>query len=156
LAAELRDFAAARLPAHMVPADVVVLGALPIAPNGKLDRGALPALEPARALDGTRTPPRTSLERDLARLWCELLELPQAGVDDDFFAIGGASLRVAWIVVRVHDLLGVELPMRALYEAPTIARLAALIERPGGDRADEHLCFTPSLVLADEARPDDE
>ncbi|MCE9575737.1 MAG: amino acid adenylation domain-containing protein [Deltaproteobacteria bacterium] len=152
----LRTFLGDRLPAHMVPAEILVLRALPLAPSGKIDRAALPALAIARVAAEAPAAPRSPLERDLARLWCEFLERPDVGVDDDFFAIGGDSLMVSWLVVRIHDLLGIEIPMRAFYEAPTIARLAALIERHHDDPDADRLCYTPSLELADEAILDDE
>jgi len=151
----LRTFLGERLPAHMVPAEFVLLDALPLAPNGKVDRAALPAPGASRGLaPAALTAPRDELERDLARVWCEILELAEVGVDDDFFDLGGDSLMVSWVVVRIQDVLGVEVPMRALYEAPTIAALARLIERHQYDPDAERLCYTPTLELATEARLD--
>ncbi len=150
LPARLRAHLEARLPAHMVPSDLVVLDALPLGPNRKIDRRALPA-PAARRADPARTAPRTPLETQLAHLWAEVLGVPDVGVDDDFFDLGGHSMRVGWLVVLVQDRLGIELPMRALYEAPTVAALARLIESGAADGAAS-LCYSPGLRLEDEAR----
>jgi thioester reductase-like protein len=131
--------------------------ALPRAPSGKIDRAALPVPVRSRAaVPGQLVAPRDDLERRVARVWCELLELPEVGVDDDFFAIGGDSLMVAWLVVRLHDVLGAEIPMRSLYEAPTVAKLARLIERHRDQPDASSLCYTPTLDLEVEARLADE
>ncbi|HSF40852.1 MAG TPA: amino acid adenylation domain-containing protein [Thermoanaerobaculia bacterium] len=128
-APELRDFLAHRLPPHMVPSAFVALGALPLTPNGKLDRKALPAPESAGATDeASFTAPRTPREELLAGLWAQLLDLPRVGVHDNFFALGGHSLLGARLVSRVRQVLGVELPLRTLFEAPTVAGLAERID----------------------------
>jgi len=156
LPGRLRTFLEGKLPGYMVPADIVVLDALPLTPAGKLDRQALPAPDSAPA-QTTReyVAPRDQLEEDLARLWSELLGVPRVGVHDDFFDLGGHSMMVAWLVVRIEDRLGLDLPMRALYEAPTIAQLARLIEDDRRTPGVASLCYTPSLRLEDECRLDD-
>ncbi|WP_433257645.1 amino acid adenylation domain-containing protein [Streptosporangium sp. CA-135522] len=120
----LREFAAARLPAHMVPAVVVPLDALPMTPNGKLDRARLPKPEDHAAplVAGLMHEPMLDL---LSDIWGEVLRTEvRIGPDTDFFAAGGHSLLAAQVVARVRALLGVELPVRALFDAPTLRAFA--------------------------------
>ncbi|WP_272924061.1 non-ribosomal peptide synthetase [Streptomyces sp. SID3343] len=117
----LRAFAAARLPEFMVPSALVVLDRLPLAPNGKLDHAALPAPR----LDGEAyRPPRTSREVALADLFAQVLGVDRVGIDDNFFTLGGHSLLATRLVGRIRPELGVELPIRAVFDAPTVAELA--------------------------------
>ncbi len=122
--ARLRDALRTRLPEYMVPAAVVVLDALPLSPNGKVDRKALPDPQWRAAEDGY-VAPRDETEGVLCALWSELLGAARVGVHDDFFAMGGHSLMATRLVARVREALSVELPLRAFFEAPTPARLAA-------------------------------
>jgi amino acid adenylation domain-containing protein len=124
---ELRAFLAGRLPAYMVPAVFVVLSALPLSPSGKVDRRALPAPEGEEPRDD-RIAPRTPAEELLADAWAELLGIARPGVHDDFFLLGGHSLLATRLLFRIRELFGVELPLRAVFESPTVAALAARVE----------------------------
>jgi acyl carrier protein len=124
--ADLRDYLADRLPGYMVPAAVVVLPALPMTANNKLDRRALPAPERAVGGPGCRRP-SSPAEEVLAGLFAELLDCDEVGVDDDFFALGGHSLLAARLVGRVRAALGVELALRRVFDTPTVAGLAAFL-----------------------------
>jgi len=131
-ARELRDFLRDRLPEPMVPGTFVTLAALPLTHNGKLDRRGLPAPDGGRtAVDYVA--PRTPVEEVLAELWAELLGTERVGREDDFFELGGHSLKAARLAARISAAFGAELPLRALFQAPTVAGLAAwLAEARGG------------------------
>jgi amino acid adenylation domain-containing protein len=129
-AAGLRARLEAELPEHMVPGVFVLLEALPLNPNGKLDRRALPA--PAHAADDAYAAPRTPAEEVLAGIWAEVLGVERVGVAESFFELGGHSLLATRVVSRVREAFGVELPLRALFEAPTVAGLARRVEALGG------------------------
>ncbi|MFD9220736.1 amino acid adenylation domain-containing protein [Streptomyces sp. NPDC060064] len=130
LAGELRGFAGQFLPEYMVPSVVVVLDALPVTANGKLDRRALPAPEfPGGAV---ARGPRSVREELLAGLFAEVLKLPAVGIDDDFFAMGGHSLLATRLVSRVRSVLGVELAIRDLFAAPSVSALAARLDEVSG------------------------
>jgi amino acid adenylation domain-containing protein len=131
----LRAFLRESLPEHMVPAAFVFLDAMPLTPNGKVDRKALARIEPERSTATTSAAPRTPAEELLAGIWCDLLGIERAGVEDSFFELGGHSLLGMRVVSRVRDAFGVELPLRALFEAPTLGGLAARIEAERGGAA---------------------
>ncbi|MGY1502800.1 amino acid adenylation domain-containing protein [Streptomyces sp. QTS52] len=118
---ELDEHAAAELPGYMVPRPITVLDTIPLTPNGKLDRKALPA--PLPPTDPSRTP-RTPEEELICRVYAETLALPRVGIDDDFFALGGHSLLATRLVNRVRSALGVDLTIRDLFDSPTPAALA--------------------------------
>ena len=128
-AEELRQFLAAVLPEYMIPAHFVRLAALPLTTSGKLDRHALPEPAPDNALD--RAPyraPETPTERRLIEIIAALLGAQRVGVDDNFFLIGGHSLLGTQVVLRAREAFGVELTLRDLFEAETVAHLATVIE----------------------------
>ncbi|MFI9365175.1 amino acid adenylation domain-containing protein [Kitasatospora sp. NPDC053057] len=128
--AELIEFVAARLPAYMVPAAVVVLPALPLTPNGKVDRAALPAPDrTAAGLADVAAQPRTPTEAALARIVAALLGDAEVGVHDDFFALGGNSLLVAGLAGRIAAELHTVVTVPELFDAPTVAGLAAIIDQ---------------------------
>jgi len=134
---ELRAFLARKLPDPMMPAIFVSLEALPRTPSGKLDRRALPAPDPsARATEVPYEAPRTDLERALAGVWAELLQSERVGIHDDFFGLGGHSLLATQLVSRVRKLLRVELPLRVVFEAPTVAGLALAISQSQAEALD--------------------
>jgi amino acid adenylation domain-containing protein len=131
----LRAWLQERLPEYMVPSAFVGLDALPLTPNGKLDRRALAALEPGGAAGtAAQGPPADPVEELLAGIWTEVLQLPAVGVRDDFFALGGHSLLATQVASRVREVLGVDLPLRALFAAPTVEALARTVRaaRPEG------------------------
>lgn len=127
---ELRSFLRRKLPDYMVPSAFVMLDSLPLNASGKIDRLALPAPDQKGATaEAEFVAPRTPVEEVLATIWAETLGRDRIGVNDDFFSLGGHSLLVAKIVARVSDALHVELPMRTLFEASTVAALATEVEK---------------------------
>jgi acyl carrier protein len=119
-----------RLPEQMIPSAFVVLDELPLLPNGKIDRLRLPAPDAARPdLPGAFVAPRTGVEQSLAEVWADLLGVPQVGIHDNFFELGGHSLLTTQLISRVRELFRVELPLRQVFEHPTIDGLAAAIEQ---------------------------
>ena len=128
-ASELRGFLQQKLPEYMVPSAFVFLESLPLTPNGKIDRRALPLPDASRPeLEEVFVAPRTRVEEVLAGIWAEVLKLKQVGIHDNFFDLGGHSLLAAQIVSRTREAFSVELPLRGLFEAPTVAGLARRIE----------------------------
>jgi amino acid adenylation domain-containing protein len=126
---ELRGFLAERLPAALVPSTFIYLDALPLTSNGKLDRRALPLPEQDTAAQPKFVAPRTPVETLLAQIWSEVLRIPRIGVDDDFFALGGHSLRATQVIARTRSVFGIDLPLRSLFETPTVAGLALTVTR---------------------------
>jgi amino acid adenylation domain-containing protein len=123
---DLRSHLADRLPEYMVPSSFVLLSALPRTPNGKIDRQALP--EPAEAEDTELfVAPRTRVEEVLCRIWAELLGVEEVGIKNSFFDLGGHSLMAMQLLSRLRGIFQLELPLRVIFEAPTVAELATAL-----------------------------
>jgi amino acid adenylation domain-containing protein len=143
---ELRGFLDEELPRYMFPSAFIWIDSWPLTPNGKLDRSALPLPEEiAQPGDGAIILPRTETEKTIAALWSEVLPLDEIGVYDDFFSAGGHSLLAGQVMNRLRDVFGLEIPMRCLFDDPTVAGLAAYVEAASwgdqkpvdeGDRGD--------------------
>ncbi|ORJ23876.1 non-ribosomal peptide synthetase [Rouxiella badensis] len=127
--AELQDYLGERLPDYMLPARIVTLEQFPLTPNGKVDRKALPAVEFSETT--AYRAPRNPQEETLCTLFAELLQQPRIGIDDDFFAMGGHSILATGLIARIRTRLGVELPVRVLFENPTVASLSRHLDTPG-------------------------
>lgn len=127
---ELIDFLREKLPAYMVPSAVVVLEAWPLTPNGKVDRAALPAapFASSRVADET-SGPKTEVEETVGRVWAEVLGRPKVGRDDNFFDLGGHSLLAAQVVARLNATLQGAVSVRALFDQPTLAGFARVVEQ---------------------------
>ena len=126
-AAELRSFLAGKLPDYMVPAFFVPLAVLPLNQNGKLDRRALPAPDASASVNENAIAPRTPVEEVVAGIWAGLFNVERLGIDSDFFALGGHSLLATQVTARVRRLLGVDIPILRLFEAPTLAGFSAAV-----------------------------
>ena len=125
---QLQTYLTQKLPEYMVPSAFVVLESLPLTPNGKVDRRALPAPEPVKLeLAGNYVAPQTPVEEVLVKIFAEVLGVKRVGIHDNFFELGGHSLLATQLVSRVRDAFGVELPLRSVFEAPTIAELSKAI-----------------------------
>jgi len=127
---ELKAALRTRLPDYMVPATFVQLDSLPLSPNGKVDRAALPGPTAANTLrDDQFVAPRTPVEERIAGILAPLLGLEQVGINDNFFMLGGHSLLGTQVIARVRDAFGVDLSLRSLFGSPTIAAVAEEVER---------------------------
>ena len=141
LKAELRRHLQERLPDYMIPTAFVVLEQIPLTPSGKIDRRALPSADAAqRDLAGRFVPPRTPTEKSLAEIWRRVLGIERVGIDSNFFELGGHSLLATQVNSQIRAVLRAEVPLRVLFEAPTIANLAAWI--------DEHCVAQPNAGVA--------
>ncbi len=127
---ELHAFARERLPEYMAPAHIEIVDALPLTPSGKVDARALPAprLSSARPTAG-HTAPRSATETLLAEIWKDVLDLPRVGIDDNFFDLGGHSLLAMRFVSRLRQARGFDLPLRLVFDTPTLAQLAEMIDK---------------------------
>jgi acyl carrier protein len=126
---QLRDYLKGRVPAHMVPDLFIPLDALPLTANGKIDRRRLSELsKTSRETDADNfVAPRTELEEELASLWREILKVERIGINDNFFDLGGHSLLATRLLFQLREHFQVDLELRALFEAPTIATLVPVI-----------------------------
>ncbi len=143
---DLRSFLKEKLPEHMVPALFVLLDALPLMPNGKVDRRALPAPDRTRPeLGKAFVAPRTPTEEVLSEIWAQVLDIERVGIHDNFFDLGGHSLLATQVVSRIREAFQVELPLRRLFEVPTVAGLAESIEV--AKNAGQNLLAPPILPV---------
>jgi len=131
--AKARDWLSGRLPGYMVPSAILTIDALPLTTSGKLDRTALPTPDFAALTTSRR--PRTPTEQTLAALFAETLGLPEIGIDDDFFDLGGHSLMAARLASRIRAALDTTISIKDILGAPTVADLAALVDAGGGEAA---------------------
>jgi amino acid adenylation domain-containing protein len=129
---ELKAFLGTVLPEYMVPSAIITLDAFPLSPNGKVDRSALPAVDHDGGKDGF-VPPRSPTEQVVARVWGEVLRVEPVGADHNFFALGGHSLLATRVVSRLRAAFDVEIGLRSIFEHPTVAGLAAVIDTLVGD-----------------------
>ena len=137
-AAEARKYLKQKLPEYMIPSALVLLDELPLTANGKVDRKALPAPDQTRRQwEGTYQAPRTPTEETLVAIWGEVLKLAKIGIHDNFFELGGHSLLATQIVSRMRRAFSIELPLRRLFESPTVAELAVIITESQAQRARE-------------------
>jgi amino acid adenylation domain-containing protein len=154
-ATDLREYLGHRLPDPMIPSAWVLLDALPLTPNGKVDRRALPVPEGSiPSLRPAYVAPRTALEEMLAGIWSEVLGMERVGVQDNFFTLGGQSLLATQVVSRLGEALEIEVPLRRLFEAPTVAGLAAGLLRDSA--SPDELNRAAELVLDLLRLPEDE
>lgn len=143
---ELRSFLKAKLPEYMMPAVFLPLDALPLMPNGKIDRRALPALGRTRPeLENGFVAPRTPAEELVAEVWAQVLGIERVGIYDNFFELGGHSLLATQAVSRMREAFAVEIPLRRLFEMPTVAGLAESVEV--ARRAGQSLQGSPILPI---------
>jgi amino acid adenylation domain-containing protein len=125
---ELRHYLKQRLPEYMVPGVIVVLDKLPLSPNGKINRKALPPPDGSRPeLDKAFIAPRTQLEETIAAIWSEVLDVKEIGIHDNFFELGGHSLIAMMLISRVREEIRIELPLRTIFTLPTVAELAVAL-----------------------------
>ncbi len=145
---DLREFLSQKLPEYMVPTAFVVLDALPLTASGKVNRSALPAPDDS-VESATSASPRTPLEKSLTSIWCEVLEVKALGINDNFFDLGGHSLLAVRLFAQIEKRLARRLPLATLFQAPTVAQLAAAIQK---DRLQEW----SSLVAINPIKPAEE
>jgi amino acid adenylation domain-containing protein/FkbM family methyltransferase len=126
---ELRTRLRRELPEYMLPSSLVLMDALPLNANGKVDTARLPAPDRATLTEAEFVPPRGPLEVRIAEIWCEVLGAQRVGIHDDFFELGGHSLLVTRLASRLRTELGVEVPVHALFESPTVAGIAELVRQ---------------------------
>ncbi|ALF56357.1 non-ribosomal peptide synthetase [Nostoc piscinale CENA21] len=126
---ELRQFLKAKFPEYMVPNAFVILESMPLTPNGKIDRRALPAPDLQSERIDKYVAPRTPIEEMLAHIWAQVLKVEQVGIHDNFFELGGHSLLATQLLSRIRNIFKVELPLRELFARATVAELGHFIEQ---------------------------
>jgi amino acid adenylation domain-containing protein len=139
---ELKNFLGSRLPDYMVPAVFVTLESLPLTPNGKVDRKALPDPE-LQSSSKEIIPPRTSTEAELAKIWCEVLHHKEISINDSFFELGGNSLAATQLISRLRGFHRVEIELRDIFDYPTVATMAELVDRSANKQMEVNI---PKLV----------
>jgi len=125
---EVRRQLQAKLPEYMLPQHFVELSSIPLTPNGKVDRQALPKPQAAGASEQGYVAPRTETEQQIAAVWQEVLNIGRVGINDDFFNLGGHSLLATQVMSRINRLFNIQLPLRRFFEAKTIEALAEVID----------------------------
>jgi acyl carrier protein len=130
LLSELRQHLSQRLPDYMLPQSLVMLDTLPLTPSGKLDRHSLPEPASAEPVPGSYQEPRSPAEQTIADIWSSVLKVGRVGSQDNFFELGGHSLLATQAMSRIRQAFGIDLPLRTIFEAPTVAALAAAIANP--------------------------
>jgi surfactin family lipopeptide synthetase A len=129
-AAEIKGRLKERIPEYMMPWVIVMMEEMPLNANGKIDRSALPPVDLARTLDEeTYVAPRNPIESIIGSLWSEVLKVEQIGVSDNFFELGGHSVLAAMLISRLRQLFHLEMPLRRLFEAPTLADFSDMVIR---------------------------
>jgi hypothetical protein len=152
---ELREYLRGLLPDYMAPSAFVMLEDMPLTPSGKVDRARLP--EPGRArpdLARQYVPPRTPIEESVSGIFCQVLNIERIGVNDNFFELGGHSLLAIQVISRVRDILNVDLEVRVIFEAPTVAELAIAIVQGQAELVDSE--DMPELLAEIEQLSEDE
>ncbi len=147
--AELRSYLKKRLPEYMVPGFFVTLEKLPLTPNGKVDRKALPVPKVSGG-EGQYVAPRSELEKLMAGTWCETLQLEQVGISDNFFDLGGHSLLAIKVITRIRKIFQLEVPLKALFENPTVAGFCKHVKRHGAEIGQ---LLSPEIQRANRAAP---
>jgi len=147
--ATLASYLKGSLPDYMIPQHILFLDAIPLLPNGKIDRKSLPAPDLTAKLSGERIAPRNALERTIAEAMAHVLGVAEVGVDDDFFSLGGHSLLAAQLTSRINKELGIALSLRALFDGPTVAKLARMVQGLDGEAVPRR---EPIRPLADRTR----
>ena len=136
----LRSHLKKKLPDYMIPSAFVVLDALPLTLNGKIDRKALPAQDQMTpAIDATVIAPRTPVEAIVASIWSEVLKIDKVGIHDNFFELGGHSLLATQVISRIRSSFQNDMPLRTLFDSPTVAEMAAIIVQNDATQADREV-----------------
>jgi len=142
---QIREQLSQLLPSHLVPASIIRLDALPLNPNGKIDRAALPKLVSQECISSDYVPPSTPTENALCIIWKEALKIDRLGIDDNFFELGGDSMTIIEVIGNVADLLRVDLAFTALYENPTLRQFAISVETMLAKRSEQPN-INPALI----------